>query len=43
MYYGIKPTADIMLMSGHTTEKALRDYIGQTDVEQQKILSGFFD
>ena len=43
MYYGIKPTADIMLMSGHTTEKALRDYIGQTDVEQQKILSAFFD
>lgn len=43
MYYGIKPNAEIMLMSGHTTEKALRDYIGQTDVEQQKILSTFFD
>jgi integrase len=43
MYYGIKPTAEIMLMSGHTTEKALRDYIGKTDVEQQKILSAFFN
>jgi integrase len=43
MYYGIKPISEIMMISGHTTEKALRDYIGQTDVQQQKILSTFFD
>jgi len=43
MYYGIKPISEIIMISGHTTEKALRDYIGQTDVQQQKILSTFFD
>lgn len=43
LYYGRKSTADIMLMSGHTTEKALRDYIGMTDVEEQRILNSFFD
>lgn len=41
-YYGIKPISEIMMMSGHTTEKSLRVYIGQTDIEQQKILKNFF-
>lgn len=37
--YGAKDTIMIMYMSGHTTEKALLDYIGKTDSAKRKLLS----
>lgn len=42
IYYGIKHNTEIMMMSGHTTEKSLLVYIGKTAIEQQKTLKNFF-
>ena len=36
--YGVKETTLIMYMSGHTTEKALQTYIGESDSEKRKAL-----
>jgi integrase len=38
-YYGIIPTPLLMVMTGHTTEKAFLVYIGKSDTQQAVVLA----